>query len=278
MPRSIRDYTDSEKVNSLSPMAECVFARLLLKVDDYGNFPYNPKVIRAQLFPLKLDRVRESDIVRCLLECEAAELFTLYKVADKTFLNIGNFNQAMKFPKAVYPQPQNGEKPKKVRGAPIEVEVETEIEVEIEKENTPVGGFSDFIKHFNSITGRHFRNVGKVERQYNQRLKDGYTIEQMLTATKNCFSDPFHKQNPNYLTPEFITRQDKLDKYLNYVQTSPTINSGFPNHYSPDFEKKCDDKTRALYWKHLNQLGWRPKRSEITKQIIDWVKTENIAS
>ena len=49
----------------------------------------------------------------------------------------------------------------------------------------------------------------------NQRLKDGFSIDEILKAVDNCKKDEFHCQNPQYLTPEFITRSDKLQKYLN---------------------------------------------------------------
>jgi uncharacterized phage protein (TIGR02220 family) len=76
-----------------------------------------------------------------------------------------------------------------------------------------------FITGFNEITDRKFRGDEKSKRQFFARLKQGYTPEQFGLAIQNCMNDEYHLQNPKYLTPEFITRQDKLEKYLNYVPT-----------------------------------------------------------
>lgn len=76
--------------------------------------------------------------------------------------------------------------------------------------------YTDFIEKFNQITGKKIRVADKkFKGQLNQRLKDGFSIDEILEAVENCKKDEFHCQNPQYLTPEFITRSDKLQKYLN---------------------------------------------------------------
>lgn len=87
--------------------------------------------------------------------------------------------------------------------------------------NINTDGYVDFIKKFNAITQRNFKGSQKIQSAFNARLKDGFTLEGILKAVANCHADPFHVQNPNYLTPEFILRHDKLEKYLNYV--SPKV-------------------------------------------------------
>jgi len=79
--------------------------------------------------------------------------------------------------------------------------------------------FDFFISDFNTITGKRFRGDKKSKGQLNARLSEGFTLEEIKTAIENCKSDKYHIENPNYLTPEFITRTDKLQKYLN---ASPT--------------------------------------------------------
>jgi len=80
--RILRDWIDSEVVNSLSWQAEIVFTRLLMKVDDYGRFPANPRLLRSLLFPLR-DGLRDADITRCLVECEKAGLIAIYNIEGK---------------------------------------------------------------------------------------------------------------------------------------------------------------------------------------------------
>lgn len=74
-----------------------------------------------------------------------------------------------------------------------------------------------FILGINSITSKAFRGNKKSQSSLQARLNEGYTLEQILTATKNCFENQYHKENPHYLSPEFILRADKLEKYLNIV-------------------------------------------------------------
>jgi uncharacterized phage protein (TIGR02220 family) len=75
--------------------------------------------------------------------------------------------------------------------------------------------YTKFINLFNSITIKKFRGDKKSKRQFMARITDGYIMEDFEKAITNCFDDDFHKKNPQYLTPEFITREDKLQKYLN---------------------------------------------------------------
>jgi uncharacterized phage protein (TIGR02220 family) len=89
--------------------------------------------------------------------------------------------------------------------------------------------FKEFIKSFNKITGRSFRGDSKTKGQFNARIREGFSLDNMMTAINNCMSDPYHKEHPKYLTPEFITRPDKLQKYLNYRPDQPKNNQ--PKHY-----------------------------------------------
>lgn len=89
------------------------------------------------------------------------------------------------------------------------------------------------IDGFNEITGRDFRGDDKTKRQLNGRLKEGYTIEEILLATKACFNSEYHRKNPQYLTPEFITRSDKLQQYLNYARIQD--NQGEQQQHNSNF-------------------------------------------
>ena len=82
--------------------------------------------------------------------------------------------------------------------------------------------YEKFLFTINTITSKKFRGDKKSKRQFTSRLKEGYTLKDFKTAIANCFDDDFHKKNTKYLTPEFITREDKLQKYLNVVQVKQT--------------------------------------------------------
>lgn len=104
--RILRDWTDSETIDNLSVCAERFFARLIMKVDDYGRYSANNKILKSTLFPLKTD-VRETDISLWLSECEQCGLIALYNVALKEYVQIWNFKQTLRQKNEKYPPPDN---------------------------------------------------------------------------------------------------------------------------------------------------------------------------
>jgi hypothetical protein len=76
----------SESVDLLEPAEEVFYRRLMNKVDDHGLYDARPSILRAALFPLRLDRVREADISRWMAACQKAGLIVLYEAAGKQLL------------------------------------------------------------------------------------------------------------------------------------------------------------------------------------------------
>ena len=76
--------------------------------------------------------------------------------------------------------------------------------------------YNGFLLLFNTATGKNFRVINsKTRKQLEKALKEGYTKEDIRRAISNCAKDPFHIEHPQYLTPEFISRIEKLEKYAN---------------------------------------------------------------
>lgn len=77
--------------------------------------------------------------------------------------------------------------------------------------------YKTFIDGMNEITGREANYVFKgdktSQRQFNARREEGYTLDTILEAARNARATQYHQQNPQYLTPEFITRSAKLQQY-----------------------------------------------------------------
>jgi len=107
--------------------------------------------------------------------------------------------------------------------------------------NDTVIDYNKLIDFFNSVTGKNSRTVSKkVKGQINARLSEGYTKDDIAKALENVVKDDYHKEtNLKYVTLEFITRSDKLDKYLN-VKPTPKSN---------------DDKLVAYVKKHIEDAG-----------------------
>ncbi len=107
MPRRmLRDWTDSESVNSLSAFSESLFVRLIMKADDYGCFHALPSLVRSFCFPLR-ENMRNSEVSRGIDELRAAGLIAVYAGGDgKPYLQILNFGQRLKQSRHRFPEPQ----------------------------------------------------------------------------------------------------------------------------------------------------------------------------
>lgn len=103
-------FTESEAINSVSWQAEVTWTHLLVKVDDFGRCEANPKILRAKLFPLRLDTVRESDMPRLLAECEKAGLIRLYTANGKEYLEMAKWEKG-RAEKSKFPDPPWHEQP-----------------------------------------------------------------------------------------------------------------------------------------------------------------------
>lgn len=98
------DYLESERVNSLSGPAEKFFWRLMCAADTHGRMDARPAMLRIKLYGLQLDKIRESDMQRLLLECEQAGLVRSYDVGKKPYLQILRYGQRLRT-KSKYPAP-----------------------------------------------------------------------------------------------------------------------------------------------------------------------------
>ncbi len=76
---------------------------------------------------------------------------------------------------------------------------------------------SKLLSVYNDILGKKSRVVPeKAKRQLMSRLKEGYTKDDIVKALNNASKDSFHIESRyKYLTLEFITRPDKLEKFVN---------------------------------------------------------------
>ena len=83
MPNRIIKETicTSEDINRLSPMAECLFYRLMVKADDFGTYYGNGMIIKSTCFPLK--DITITDIRNWVCELISAGLVYLYEADDK---------------------------------------------------------------------------------------------------------------------------------------------------------------------------------------------------
>jgi uncharacterized phage protein (TIGR02220 family) len=82
-------------------------------------------------------------------------------------------------------------------------------------EKQPKVDWDALLLAFNNLTKRKFKLIpDKAKNQILARLKDGYDKADLWNAIENCYNDEYHKEtNHKYLTLEFISRPDKMEKY-----------------------------------------------------------------
>lgn len=105
--RLIREgIISSDRVNNLASDEEVFYRRLMSKVDDHGLFDARPSILRASLYPLRLETVTEEDCERWLCACVNAGLLIIYQIHNKPFLKMLDTKwKARSDPK--YPPPTN---------------------------------------------------------------------------------------------------------------------------------------------------------------------------
>lgn len=120
---------ESESVNKLTWAGEVFYRRLMSILDDYGRCDGRPSIVRSKLYPLRLDKVSEPDIVKWISECETAGLIRVYHVDNKPYLELFNFGQTVRVKKARFPPPPCKQMQADASTCMSETETETETEI-----------------------------------------------------------------------------------------------------------------------------------------------------
>lgn len=106
--RVIREgFIDSERVDSLSPSAECLYHRLLLVCDDAGRFDGRINVIAARCWPNR-PNIRVQDVAKWLTEVTNSGLAVSYESGGKSVLQIMNWACVGKAKFSKYPDQGGG--------------------------------------------------------------------------------------------------------------------------------------------------------------------------
>jgi hypothetical protein len=99
----------SENLNQLSPEAENLFYRLIVKADDFGCYFGNVKIIKNTCYPLKSDAIKDKQISARLNELVNAGLVILYQTVDgKQYIKLAKWDkhQQKRAKRSKYPVPE----------------------------------------------------------------------------------------------------------------------------------------------------------------------------
>jgi hypothetical protein len=93
---------DSETIDSLSPLAETLFYRLLVTVDDFGRYDGRPAMIKAACFPIK--DINPTKCAALLDELHSSGLVYVYTVDGKPFVQMRKWDNIPRAKESKYPE------------------------------------------------------------------------------------------------------------------------------------------------------------------------------
>lgn len=157
---------DSEIIDRCSPLAECLFYRLLVNVDDFGRLDARPAVIRSKCFPLK-DSIANKDVKNLLNEIHTIGLIVLYKSNGADFLQISKWDNVPRSQTSKCPTPPAGSHPSELLEIISENDLEDAICLYIDKSREFAGlqvhSWSRQVRHGESYFDMVLEtNIGQV--------------------------------------------------------------------------------------------------------------------
>jgi len=93
---------DSEAIDGLSPLAETMFYRLLVTVDDYGRADARTSMVKAQCFPIK-ESVNPAKCAQMLGELASNGLILVYEAEGKPVLQMLKWDNKPRSSASLFP-------------------------------------------------------------------------------------------------------------------------------------------------------------------------------
>lgn len=93
---------DSDSINACSPMAEVLFYRLLVNVDDFGRFDARPILVKSKCFPIR-EEITTKQVEDLLIELGQCGLIVLYQSGDKTYLQMQKWDNQPRAKESKFP-------------------------------------------------------------------------------------------------------------------------------------------------------------------------------
>ena len=184
--RILRDWTCSEVIDSLSIEAEVFFTRLIMKVDDFGCFHGNPKLLKSALYPLR--DIKDQKIIQLLQELQTSKIIHYYQVDSKKYLKINDFRQRLRKMKSNFPQPEDS-----CLSDDSQLSVNSQLETETEKKKKKKQNTEEMELTFPFLSDKFttawngWKNYRKIEKRqvYKSKLTEQTALNGLAVKSKN---------------------------------------------------------------------------------------------
>lgn len=178
---------DSEAIEKLSPLAENLYYRLLVTVDDFGRYDARPPMIKAACFPVK-DSINAAKTEVLMKELAENGLVEIYMVQGKPYLQMTKWDnipraKESKFPANTYDVIQmHTSVCDNNTNVPLTVTV-TETKTVTKTANPPEGVSLEVWEEFKSLRIRKRAPITQrvVDNIKEEADKAGWTLEKALT-------------------------------------------------------------------------------------------------
>lgn len=86
--------------------------------------------------------------------------------------------------------------------------------------------------YFNKVFKKSARIISEdAKKKFRQRMKEGYTKDDIQKVIDNCSNDNHHKDNDyKYVTFDFLSRANIFERYAAMEHKKPISNQGHNNH------------------------------------------------
>tara|TARA_R110000868_G_scaffold376148_6_gene640962 strand:+ start:656 stop:1384 length:729 start_codon:yes stop_codon:yes gene_type:complete len=213
---------DSASIDQLTPMAENLFYRLLVTVDDFGRYDARPALIKSHCFPIK-ESVSIKKCEELLMELQSAGLLLIYEVDGKQYIQMTKWDNVPRSKTSKFPQMYDGciqtytDAQQLHTNLPVTVTVTgTETETGTKTETTlRVKSFFDPPKDVSQEVWSDFMQIRKAKRSpitntaleqiRKEALKAGWTLED---AIKECVSRGWQSFKADWIANSSSKKQE----------------------------------------------------------------------
>lgn len=211
---------ESERVDKLSPEAEVFYRRLMSRVDDYGLYNANIKILLAHLYPLKLGQISLESVEEWLGECVEAGLILLYESDGKPYLQMQDTCwQTRSKPKHPLP-PDNNCK-----------QVITPVYLDVVEDVYEDGEVESVFSHWQSVMNSPKTKLTPGRRQKIKTRLKNYSVDAIKSAIDGCARSEFHMGKNNTNTKhndlELICRSDEKLEFFQNIGGASSQSEGF---------------------------------------------------